>query len=317
MKIRLLKDADVSAVIRKHNEFLPHESATREQILRKLFFDVNFDRSGFFIAEENGEIVGFVNAVYHATAIARGAPNGYPNGYVNRLAIRDGEDFEEIGTALLTCAETYLREHGKTGISTGYFPTYFTQGVCPERAPRYVRLYEKLGYSSAASAALRLDLSRFVPFETYEERRRDLLAEGYAVGPLTEAYLLSAIDPKADFSNASWSAEFKMRLQQGFALEKMRVATKDGKVVGACIYGDPGSSEERFGPFGVSAGHRGKGIGAVLLQDCLTEMKKHGLQSAWMQWVGEDGVAFRLYRKFGFAKTATYLTFHKNLGENV
>lgn len=313
MNIRHPEGRDLPGIFRKWNEYLPHEAASKQNILRKLFFDPNFDRNGFFIAEEGGEITGFINAVYHVTAITRGAPESYDTGFINAFAVKSGGGFFETGNALLARAEDYLRRGGKSAVSTGYFPVYFTQGVCKELAPQYAQLYEKRGYAADASATLDLTLASFVPFEKYEKRRTELLAEGIYIGPLTDERVLSAIDPREGFSSVSWSAEFKSRLTHSFDYDSMRIAAVRDRVIGACIFGDPGSSPERFGPFGVAPEYRGKGLGAVLLQDCLMEMKKRGLHNAWMQWVGEGGAAWSLYRKFGFTKTHTYLTFRKKL----
>ncbi len=311
MIIRNLKNQDVSKIFDLWNEFLPHESASKQNVIRKIFLDVNFDRNGFFVAEEDESIVGFCNCVYHCVPILKDAPSQYPNGYINILAIKNDDNFDVVGNRLLETAENYFKSVGKEGISTAYFPIYFVQGVNFECAPQYAKLYESRGYSVDKSATLDINLAKFNPLVKYEERKKSLEKEGFYIGPLTDEYLLSALDPNEPFSSYSWSAEFRNRIMQNMDYESMRIAAFNGHVIGACIFGDPLSSPERFGPFGVDGEYQGKGIGSVLLHDCLKVMKSRNLHSAWMQWVHEDGTAWHLYNKFGFTKTYTYHTYIK------
>jgi GNAT superfamily N-acetyltransferase len=68
---------------------------------------------------------------------------------------------------------------------------------------------------------------------------------------------------------------------------------------------------ERFGPFGVAASERGRGIGAVLLFKCLHTMRDKGLHNAWFLWT--DDKTARLYAAAGFAETRRYAVMRKVL----
>ena len=69
---------------------------------------------------------------------------------------------------------------------------------------------------------------------------------------------------------------------------------------------------ERFGPFGVAKGWRGKGLGALLLYDTLWEMQRRGLHNAWFFWT-DDATAERLYKPAGFRETRRYAVLCKKM----
>ena len=71
------------------------------------------------------------------------------------------------------------------------------------------------------------------------------------------------------------------------------VARQGERIVGYCQ-----QRRERFGPFGVSPEMRNKGIGRVLLFQCLATMLTKGFHCAWFLWTGQD--AARLYTLAGF-----------------
>jgi GNAT superfamily N-acetyltransferase len=96
-------------------------------------------------------------------------------------------------------------------------------------------------------------------------------------------------------------------------LDRIRVVTFGGEVIGFCVFGDPDGSPEGFGPFGVRTDFRGKKLGQILLADCLLEMKKRGLHNAWMQWTGKESAAHFVYEKAGFSITRSHVILDKLL----
>jgi mycothiol synthase len=51
---------------------------------------------------------------------------------------------------------------------------------------------------------------------------------------------------------------------------------------------------------------QGKGLGKILLYDCLALMRAQGLHGAWFLWTGEQSPAGHLYRKAGFHVTRRF-----------
>ena len=315
--IRTYEGRDAYEIPKLWNRALVNDQASRELIVRKLLIDLNFVPAGFFVAEENGKMVGFINAVYRHTIFNRGADVEEKIGYINAFAVDPDADTKAVGDLLIEAAEDYLRKNGKTQVSMGYYPIYFTQGINEQSNPEYVALFEKHGYRGSRSYAMDIDLTTYRAPENLEAKRGQLEQEGFYVGPLTDEYLVTFLDVDQPFNNPSWSFEFRERLTRELDYDRIRIAARDGVVVGACAFGDPNSSVERFGPFGVDGSLQGKGIGTVLLADALLEMKKRMLHCAWMQWTtgtGPDsGPAGTVYKRAGFRETKSYINFRKNL----
>lgn len=61
------------------------------------------------------------------------------------------------------------------------------------------------------------------------------------------------------------------------------VAVQDGEIVGFGCY--DATAKGFFGPTGVSASHRGNGIGAALVLKCLNSMKEAGYVYAIIGWI--------------------------------
>ena len=78
------------------------------------------------------------------------------------------------------------------------------------------------------------------------------------------------------------------------------------------MFGDPYSSEERFGPYSVSNDFRGMGIGKIILHLCLSKMEERGLDKAWAQATPNSGAARAVYDKAGFETIGEYITFKKS-----
>lgn len=316
MEIREFKGGDIDRVISVWNNALPCDPIDRKQFIHKLIAEPNFSPKGFFVAEENGKIMGFVNSVYRRVPVCAGAKINENEGWISAFAAESGESFNKTAELLLDAAERYLLSKGKSIISTGYAPVYFTQGFEESLCPEYVRLFKTRGYRGERSCARDICLAEYVPVPKIEEKRSALEADGFYIGALKDEYVLSLLDMNELFNNAGWSVEFKSRFMD-LDYERIRIAAKDGHIVGCCVFGDAESSAERFGPFGVNPDLQGRGIGTVLLNDCLSEMKKRSLHCAWMQWTPESGAAAAVYERAGFKVTKTYLTFSKDFSRRI
>jgi ribosomal protein S18 acetylase RimI-like enzyme len=56
---------------------------------------------------------------------------------------------------------------------------------------------------------------------------------------------------------------------------------------------------------GVTAAHRGRGIGSLLLSACLSGFKKAGLSRVYLEVTAQNAGAVRLYERIGFRHTRT------------
>lgn len=312
MEIRTFKCNDIDKIVECWNISLPHDKVTKNELIKKMLLDNNFLSDGFFVACENDDVLGFINCIYRLVPIDAHSGLEENNGWISAFAIKDSQNFEQIGKKLIDAAEKYFMSHNKCYISTGYYPVYFYQGVSKEHCENYIRLFNDLKYNCVPSLARNLYLDNYNVPANIEQKRENLAKEEIYIGPMKDEYILSLIDSQEPFNNISMAFEFKSRLAE-LDYERIRIAAKDGKVIGVCVFGDPYGSKERFGPFSVDEKYQGKGIGSVLLHDCLGEMKKRQLNKAWMQWTPLQGAADFLYKKAGFEVTKTYITFSKKL----
>lgn len=310
MIIRNIKSSDTEEIISLWKQTLPYLCINKRIFYKKVWLEANFSPDGFFVAEEKNKIVGFVNAVFRRVPICAEAKIEESSGWIAGFIL--DKNHLPVGDLLLKKAEDYLKENEKTTISTGYYPTYFTQGVDEEITPEYKAIFEKRDYRKSVSKAKALDLSTYTEPESIGSKRKKLAEEGVYIGPLTEEYLDKLLTLDNDFLSPSWLYEYKNRLSD-MDFERFRIAVIDGKVVGASVFSDPDSNPERFGPFGVSDACQGKGIGSVLLADTLALMKKRGLASAWMQWCSHDPAANIVYERAGFTDIHTYCEYQKEL----
>ena len=316
MLIRSFRGDDAEALLLCWNNARSHDAVTRECFIKKLLLDVNFDAEGLLIAEEAGKILGFVNCVFRRVPMDAHSAINPREGWISAFAVDAPDGFEQVGNALMDAAESYFKTHGKTVISTGYYPLYLYQGMTLEYDGAYLPLFDQRGYSRALSLARELTLSEYTTPTDLESRRARLKENGIYTGAMEDKYIASLMDSREEFNSPSGAYEFKLRLLE-LDYGRIRIAAKDGHVIGVCVFGDPYDSPCRFGPFVVSPAYQGQGIGSVMLHDCLTEMKARGLERAWMQWTPRSGAAFAMYGKLGFRITKTYVTFSKRFEREV
>lgn len=313
MTIRNFKGADIDALISCFNNALPHNMVEKRTFILKVLLEENFDPNGLFIAEQDDKILGFVNCIYRKVPIDAYSGINKNEGWISVFAINEKERFDEVGEALIDAAENYFASVGVSVISTGYYPLYLFQGFSEEHCPEYIKLFERRGYNGVSSIARELALGSYTLPENHEEKKARIQANGIYVGPMKDEYARLLIDAEEGFGS-SGAYEFKIRLLE-LDYDRFRIAAKDGHIIGVCVFGDPYDSPERFGPFAVKNEYQGMGIGSVLMNEILDEMKKRGLKRTWAQWTPVRGAADAMYKKIGFVRTKTYVTFSKKTEE--
>lgn len=85
------------------------------------------------------------------------------------------------------------------------------------------------------------------------------------------------------------------------------IAHEGGRVLGFAMH----DNNCRFGPFGVAANERGRGLGVVLLLSVLYSMKAKGLHNAWFLWT--DDTAARVYDVGGFKESRRFAYMRKDI----
>jgi GNAT superfamily N-acetyltransferase len=97
------------------------------------------------------------------------------------------------------------------------------------------------------------------------------------------------------------------RIVQGDSPKRLLIAFDQKEVVGFSHYED-----ERFGPIGVAASQRGRGVGQLLMYATLQAQREAGFRTAWFLW-SDDKTAARLYNGAGFKETRRFALLKKSL----
>ena len=311
MNIRTYRGTDLGEIIKIWNRTMPYNPVSRMIFLKNILLDHNFDDEGFFVAEENGEILGFIYGIVRRFPKDVGAPVTDDIGYINAIGLKYEKDIlGGLGGALIKAVEDYFRRHGKqTAIISGYTPNFIYQGI-NTLYPDYLALFPQEGYAEATrNVSISIDLLKYVRPDYIDELKAQREQEGFLFTNLKDEYILELLKYVAP------GVRHRVRriIQETMDYERFNMVVYDGKVIGVNMFADPYSCEERFGPFSISADFRGKGLGKVLLHDCLTEMKNRGLQKAWAQSTPLESAASHIYAQAGFQSTNEYVKFKKDL----
>ena len=314
MNIRTITGADVPRIPGIWRADQPFVPVTVNNFIDKIIFEENFSPESFFIADDDGRIAGFLYCTYRKMPITGEGNMEKGKAYIIAFCVADREETKPVGKALIEAAEAYMRSKGIERVDTGYFPVYYVQGFERDLCPEYIALFREHGYRvSEESCSLELLLKDFREDSAIDALKDRLAEQGIEIRSSLPEDSIGIADPKMPFSKESWAYEYKTRLRLQHDCERFKVAVKDGVLIGVSPFGDPNSDMGRFGPFGVDPNYRGLGIGKVLFQETMKEMKKRGIERAWMQWVEYDGAGFHIYEKCGFKAKNNFISFEKEL----
>ena len=310
---RLFESKDFFPVLDFFNKYGIASTVTERMWKRMVLLDPNFDPQWFIVAEKDGVLAGMIYVIRRLVPIDTGGDLDADRAWINAFAVLP-EYVETLGRELILKAEELARSANVTTlVATSYTPNYFTQGIDVVNFPAYAELFEAMGYVlMETSNSMRLELDQYQPTDRSTEEKEALAKEGISFSVLTGDKLLSLLDYMKHYSTPGWTCRIRKLLMDDNSYERVHLALHGEKVIGFNIHGDPDSDIHRFGPYSVSTDYRGKGIGRVLLEECLMDMKCSGLDHVWFQWASGDRAPV-LYRKLGFRETGEYNTYNKSL----
>jgi ribosomal-protein-alanine N-acetyltransferase len=115
---------------------------------------------------------------------------------------------------------------------------------------------------------------------------------------------------RASFGAGAWPPEV-FREYARFCREGFLVAELRNHMVGYCIV-NFGAASATLDSIAVSPLHRGRGIARWLLAACVKSARRRGLRRISLMVRKDNTAAIRLYRRFGFVRTATVRDYYED-----
>lgn len=314
--IRSFRPDDLGPVVGLWNCCLARDPMDEERFWHHFILDPNFDPDGALVAEDAGTIVGFLQAMRRRVPME---PVGVEpeRGFLTAFFVAAGARRRGIGAALLRAGLEYLRREGRREVLVnGYSPIYIFPGVDEEYAAAHCFLQSHGFQPLSQVVAMGMQLEGVRMPDAVRKRAGELRHEGYDIRPFRREDTL----PLMAFS-AEHFPEYGETIRDGLQHENCEiiVANRDGEIVGYTqwenTYTDPPrGAEGRFGPFGVRADLRSKGIGSVIFYQLIERITGRGVRYLWFGWAGGRNLSF--YERAGCVVTRTYRLYRRAVDDS-
>ncbi len=303
--VRPYQGTDEAALLALWNTALPYDRIAPNVLRTKVLLDPNFTPAGLLLAEEEGQVVGFVLALTRQTPLFLQGLEP-ERAWITAFGVHPAHRRRGVGRALFSAILDRLAAEGRaTALISPYTPNYFTPGVDQDAYPEAMAFLLAQGWRVISTPiSMHVELTSFsVPAALAAHQERLHAETGIAVHPVQPADLPALMPFIATHFGWDWHRHATEYLSALFGPGAddicFLVAERQGEIVGYCQ-----QRRERFGPFGVMPSLRSQGIGRVLLFRCLEEMTARGFHAAWFLWTGAD--AARLYSTAGFRQARRF-----------
>lgn len=305
---------DERHLVRLWNECLPKDPITPVRFRNLVLLDANFDPAGLRIAEAGGRLIGCVYAVRRQLPMY-GTDLEPENGWIPFFFVAPAYRRQGIASKLMGDAVHFLQAQGRKRVFfSSYAPNYILPGIDETTYPEGYQFLQAAGFARRYSpVAMDYSLVGYELPQDVAELKRKRVQEGYEFRTAQDGDLVELIRFANEEFNPDWGRAIREGVLRGLPLEHIFVAYNGSRLVGFCMFGGYEGVRERFGPFGVDSSEQGKGLGKVLLHDCLFAMRALGLHAAWFLWTGETTPAGHLYKKTGFHVTRSFHVMCKEL----
>lgn len=305
---------DEGEIIKLWNEVLSKDPITLDRFINLVLLDGNFDPEGLRLAFAQDQLVGCCYAVRRLMPMA-GTDLEPENGWIPFFFVKNKFQRQGIGETLLDQALSFFRKQGRKQVFfASYAPNYILPGLDEKTYATGWQFLQKMGFKKLYTAvAMDCSLVGYATPPDVQTLQKEREAEGYTFKTATASDLVELIKFATEKFNPDWGRAIREGILQGLPLHRIFVAREHSELVGFCLHGGYEGIPERFGPFGVDEGQRGKGLGKILLHICLNSMRAEGLHGAWFLWTGETSPAGYLYKKVGFQVSRRFYVCKKDL----
>ncbi len=293
------------------NASLFHDTITRERFIQEILLDENFDPELALNAIVDGHVAGFSLGIKRKYPyLTRGLEE--QRGWISSFFVLPKYRRRGFGQKLLEEEEVKLKTRGVREITLcAYSPNYFTPGV-DLQYPGGVPFFDKNGYVGGTNAvSMQRDLFTYTLSEKTEKHIAELSEKGITFLPFSMQYmekLLTFVDREFD---SGWVRNILIALRNQEAEDTILIATdREDTVIGYCMRKIDGH-DARFGPIGVAEALRSEGVGGVLIDLQMMEMKKRSIYYLYFLWTHGD--AQRFYERHGLKVYRTYQLYRKKI----
>ena len=312
MKIINYSQEYEDSIVKLWNKCLVVDIISYEQFRKQVLFDENFNKSLALIAIEGKEVVGFILATKRQVPyLDRGLEP--EKGWINLIFVREDFRKKNIGSQMIQKVEKRLKDHGVKNITVAaYSPNYFFPGIDYENYPESINFFEKLNYTRTGEAvSMQRNLWDYNMSLRVKEKKVQLEKQGYNFRKFDYKYSMDLLEFLGENFGGGWKRNALMAMQNNEAEKLIWISLdKDDKVVGFCMR-KMDSNECRFGPFGVKEDLRSSGIGGVLFNLMMNDMKQNKLYYLYFLWT--HGAGMRFYQKHGVEVYRNYYLYSKKI----
>ncbi|MFF0746936.1 GNAT family N-acetyltransferase [Streptomyces sp. NPDC004111] len=314
-QVREYRSGDRAALLDAWGRSFPRDPVTALQWREKVLLDANFEPELLRVAEHDGQVLGAAHGVRRLVTDATGPAHpsaGSGKGWVPFFFTVPRARGAGLGRRLLSEVLHGLEQRGCHQVDfASYTPHYWLPGLDRDASPHAAALLASCGFGAYGHAvAMERDLTGFTVPAGVRRREEELTASGYRFAELddgTDDSLVDLLRLAADEFSPDWAGTVRRCVRGGMPLGQiLLVRDPSGGPAGWAMHGAYDGDVERFGPFGVSARHRGTGLGAVLLHRTLCRMRERGAGRAWFLWGDETSAAGRLYLRTGFRTVRSF-----------
>ncbi len=314
VSFRYYQSGDEKGIVRLWNECLLKDPITQLRFRNLVLLDANFDPKGLRVAIDGEQIIGCLYAIRRLLPMA-GTELEPENGWIPFFFVHPEFSRTGVGEKLMKDGVEFLASEGRKNVFfASYAPNYILPGIDEEAYPEGYAFLLKHGFEKQYSpVAMDRSLVGFTPPSDVLELKSQREQEGYTFLTAEDKDLYEVIQFANNEFNPDWGRAIREGILQGLPLHRILIARDSENLVGFCIYGGYEGIPDRFGPFGVDPNQQGKGLGKILLNECLKNMRAEGLHGAWFLWTGEKSSAGHLYKKTGFEITRKFHVMKKTL----
>lgn len=285
-------------IIQIWNTTLVYDVINKERFMNRILLDDNFNDRYFLVALEERRVVGFLFGIKRRIPyLERGLEE--TRGWINLIAMAPEYQRKGLGRKLLKEIEQRFMQDGVKEITLcAYSPNYLTPGI-DIRYPAGITFFEKHGYTLSGDAvSMKCDLWDYHMNDETRKRIEELKAEGITIKPYTSNYCISLLSFLDKEFGAGWKRNALLAMQQWEAEDTIFLAVNDKEEIVGFVMRKIDGNDARFGPIGVMDSIRSKGLGGLLLETIMQDMREREIFEMYFLWT--HGAAIRFYERHGF-----------------